>query len=124
MNISEIVGMTFSSISMNEAKDEIVFAREDGTQYKMFHNQDCCECVVVEDLEGELSDLEGAPILYAEESTQTEAPEGSEPCDDSNLWTFYRIRTIKGSIVIRWHGSSNGYYGESVDFEKLSTASN
>jgi len=67
--------------------------------------------------------LVGSPILQAEESTnENENPEGvdvDEEWRDSFTWTFYRIGTINGGVVIRWYGESNGYYSESVDFEKI-----
>ena len=49
--------------------DEIVFTVDDGSQYRLYHNQDCCESVTVEDIIGNLDDLVGAPILMAEEVT-------------------------------------------------------
>ena len=86
----------------------------------MDHDQDCCEDVSVEDIAGNIQDLIGSPILQAEESTSDETPEGVKPeYQDSFTWTFYKLATVKGYVTIRWYGESNGYYSESVDFEKV-----
>lgn len=120
-HFSDLVGKTLKRVE-KESSDRIVFELEDGTEYLMWHNQDCCESVYVEDINGELDWLVGAPILQAEETTNAnENPEGVKPPEEwqeSWTWTFYRISTIKGTVVIRWYGSSNGCYSESVDFEK------
>jgi hypothetical protein len=96
----------------------IKFFCDDGTLYKLCHFQDCCETVVIESITGDLDDLIGTPILLAEEVVSRDPPPGAEP-DESDTWTFYKLRTIKGSVDIRWHGTSNGYYSESVDFVEV-----
>ena len=117
MEFKDIVGMTFVSVR-NEEDERIVFEKADGSSHRLYHDQDCCERVTVEDVIGDLKDLENSPILSAEESSSDERPEGWEGfTDDSNEWTFYRISTIKGYVVIRWYGSSNGYYSTSVSFK-------
>jgi hypothetical protein len=115
---SDLVGKTLSAVREN-SDDEIVFTSVDGETFKLLHCQECCESVVIEDICGDLDDLVGVPILLAEEAESAECPPDSKSCNDSNTWTFYKLRTIKGSVDIRWHGSSNGYYSESVDFIKV-----
>lgn len=118
VKISELIGKVISKI--DKSVDEITFTLENGDQYKMYHSQDCCESVTIEDINGDINDLLGYPITLAEESTSTENPTGiTKEYQDSFTWTFYRLATIKGYVDIRWYGESNGYYSESVDFVKL-----
>lgn len=102
---------------------EIIFNCEDGSKFRMHHYQDCCEGVDVNDIVGDIDELIGATVLSAEESENCDHLERKNgPLlheDDSFTWTFYKIRTSKGYIDIRWLGESNGWYSESVCFEKM-----
>lgn len=117
MEFKELVGKTMAAVVNQD--DVVVFTDTEGKTYRLFHREDCCESVRVEDVCGDLADLVGEPLLQADESTSSEDPEGCKPESqyrESFTWTFYRLATIKGSVVIRWLGESNGYYSESVDF--------
>lgn len=100
------------------AGEEFHFVGSDGSRYKLYHEQDCCEDVRVEDVVGDVSDLIGPPILLAEESSSNNHDQ-YDRTDDSKTWTFYRLATVKGYVTIRFFGTSNGYYSESVDFARL-----
>lgn len=113
-----IKGLTFVSVE-NIDNERIVFTTDGGVVFTMYHEQDCCETVQVESITGDLADLVGTPILLAEEATSEQRPAdlpAPEYPDESQTWTFYKLATIKGYVDIRWHGSSNGYYSESVLF--------
>jgi len=99
--------------------DEIKFICDDGTIYRSYHSQSCCESVTVEDIIGDFADIIGSPILLAEEVESDKNPDGiTKEYQDSFTWTFYKLSTILGSVTIRWYGESNGYYSESVSFTK------
>ena len=129
--IKDLIGKVLTEVINNN--DELIFVCDDGKKYKMLHQQDCCESVSIDDINGDLQDLVGSPITLAEEVSN----EGFETAfaakfksdgsyskkdDDGNYepesctWTFYKLATIKGYVDIRWFGESNGYYSESVDF--------
>lgn len=116
--IQEMLGLTLSAVEVDHVRDEITFATQCGRTFRMDHCQDCCESVVINDIEGDLNDLTGSPLVVSEEvSSDGEPPQ--DGCDDSWTWTFYRLATVKGFVVIRWFGTSNGYYSESVDFNEI-----
>ena len=113
---SHILGKTITKIEGGVGDEVITFYTDDG-YYEMYHSQDCCESVYVEDITGDLEDLIGSPVLLAEESTSDVNPEGVvKKWQDSFTWSFYKLATIKGYVDIRWYGESNGYYSESIDF--------
>lgn len=110
---SVLIGKTIQKI--DGLMDSLFFFVSEEESYKMYHAQDCCESVQIEDICGELDWLIGTPILQAEERTNS----SDRRLGESFTWTFYEISTIKGSVTIRWYGCSNGYYSESVDFVRL-----
>jgi hypothetical protein len=118
--IEDLVGVTLTSVvwHTHDGGDALLFVAQDGRQWRMQHEQECCEAVVIEDIDGNLEDLVGVPITTAYESSNTE-----ETDDLRKRWTFYRFGTSKGLVVIRWHGQSNGYYSESVGFDLVKEVS-
>ena len=134
--LSELIGKVVKEIT-NE-NNEITFTLENGDKYKLCHYQDCCESVTIDDINGDLDDLIGSPITMSEEVSNKDFEDAFlsgfkkqndddyyEKDDNGNYkaesytWTFYKFATIKGYVDIRWYGESNGYYSESVDFEKV-----
>lgn len=113
-DISELVGKRVYKVESDNYSEIKLY-----TQYGVYifdHQQDCYESVSIDDICGDLSDLESM-ILVAEERQSSENPEGYVPdgSQESFTWTFYHFETAKGYVDIRWYGESNGYYSETVD---------
>ena len=117
-NFSDLVGKTITEIDgLEKEHDCVIITCSTGERYRMSHNQGCCETVEINDIVGDVADLLNSEILRAEERTSDENPLTENT--DSHTWTFYELATIKGSVTIRWYGESNGYYSESVEFDKI-----
>lgn len=111
--LQELIGATIESIEgLEQYSDELAIKTSKGSA-RFYHVQDCCESVSIEDFELD-NDLTGAVLLSAEEVIN-----GSEVGNygESSTWTFYKFETSEGGLFVRWLGSSNGYYSESVDYE-------
>ena len=117
IQVDTLKGKTLVDIKINDADNYIEFKDSDGNVYEMFHSQDCCESVGIDDIEGNLTDLIGSPLLVAEEVNNGDLS-AKDVYDDSYTWTFYKFATEKGYVTIKWYGTSNGYYSEGVDFYK------
>ena len=116
VDIDVLVGLTMAKVVVHSTihgEDEVRFETTCGRAFRLYHSQDCCESVDIEDACGDVEDLIGSPILMAEEAT---SPDGDS---ESGTWTFYKLATVKGYVTIRWLGRSNGYYSESVYFEEV-----
>ena len=109
VDVAEMLDQTFTSV---QADNETVTFQNDKVRYVLYHEQDCCESVTVEEIIGDLEDLENLPLLIAREDTNAEGE--VLPTSESYTWTFYNFATYKGYVTIRFLGESNGYYSEDV----------
>lgn len=118
-NVSEMKGMVFEKVE--EDGKSVLFTCADGSGFRLYHEQDCCESVTLEDVIGDLQDLVGVPLLLAEEVDSSDEPAPAHAINyggpESYTWTFYKFGTIKGYVTLRFYGESNGYYSERVDCE-------
>lgn len=108
--LEDILGEICIGYELDDNVLHLVFTN--GAVLKMHHHQSCCEAVWIEDINGDLNDLLLTPLNVFEERTQADPK-----AEESATWTFYTLRTIKGSIDIRWYGTSNGYYSETADVD-------
>jgi uncharacterized protein (TIGR02996 family) len=119
---SDLLGKIIVAIAGCKGEDEMILTLLTGEKYRLYHRQECCESVSVEEIIGDLNDLIGFPLTMAEVKTSNELQnwENTEGYREASFtWTFYKFATIRGYVTIRWYGSSNGYYSEQVDFAKV-----
>ena len=117
-HFNELIGRTLYKAEADG--EELTLYLSDTNYVKFYHSQDCCESVYIEDICGDLNDLVGAPLLIAEEVSDYDADPKFEG-EESYTWTFYKFATRKGYVDVRWYGSSNGYYSESVSVQVVDT---
>lgn len=110
--VEDLIGKVIVEVSGLEEYSNEVHIRTTEEVYTFYHEQDCCEVVLLEDYEMD-GDLNGATILSAEE-----VESGYEDACESGTWTFYKVETTKGGLWMRWLGESNGYYSEAVYIRK------
>ncbi|WHM52917.1 hypothetical protein [Sulfitobacter phage vB_SupP_AX] len=105
-------------IIVDQSEDTIRFQFSDA-DVLFYHNQDCCESVVIDDINGNFEDMVGDMLLLAEERVSDD-----ETASESGTWTFYTFRSLRESVDVKWHGTSNGYYSERVDIDVVQSTLN
>jgi hypothetical protein len=118
---SVVIGITFSKVENlgDSLRLTTHIVDEHGKlvegSLRIEHHQDCCEEVTLDEVSGELEWLVDAPITHASLEKSNEG-EAKSKYDESFTWSFVKLTTIKGSVDLKFYGTSNGYYSESVDF--------
>jgi hypothetical protein len=110
-NISMLKNKILSNVYRQD--ESIIFEASIEEKYILAHEQDCCEQVTIESIEGDLNDLIGHPILIAEEAS------GEVAGDPYSQWTFYKLATIKGHVTVRFIGNTDSSYSLDVSFNKI-----
>lgn len=120
---TEFSGKTIQEIrGCKKHSDEVTIMFTDGSCLKFYHQQDCCETVLLEDFDTNPEDLINTNIISIEERKYSDSENAVEPLntwDESYTWSFYIIKTSKFTMTMRWYGESNGWYSETVDIDYL-----
>jgi hypothetical protein len=120
--------------------DELLFVFDNNDVICFNHVQDCCESVYIESITGDLLDLLNSPLTICRSVSsdksnldvfnsfliENDIKSGdliNEDADSSETWTFYTFATINGYVDVRWYGTSNGYYSESVSCQSINNLS-
>mgnify|MGYP006059989767 CR=1 FL=1 len=110
-----VIGKKIKSVTgLDYWGDRVEFTFEDDCVLSMYHRQDCCENVSLEDWgDTKPEELIGGVVALFEKCTKDGDPEHY----GVQQYTFYHMRTTKGDITMRWCGESNGYYSVEVTTE-------
>lgn len=116
-DVAVLVGKTPKAITF-PADDQMIIELDTGERYSIEHYHNCCESVCIHEVFGN-NDLIGFPL----ESVTEDHPDFPVPNKDEYdicwEWTVYTFKNAKGTLVVKWYGSSNGCYPTSPEFTKL-----
>lgn len=114
-----LIGDTLTSVEMRN--DDLILECASGKIYEMGYIPDCCASCYLEDGFDDLKELVGQEIVVASIDSSHDAPPDvkQDYIPESQTWTFYTLRTNKGTAQLRWYGSSNGYYSETPTFRRV-----
>jgi|SRR6266404_374644 len=108
-----MIGRTFTSIKGAKIySDNLTFIATDGSEFNFYDGEAGLGnnvSVYIDDICGDITNLIGRPILQTECISNKNSDE---------TWTFYKFSTVKGTVTIKWRGTSNGYYSEEVSYSE------
>lgn len=98
-----------SVVGLAEGSDEVLFITKSKKAVALYHIQRCSATIDLHSFECDIDDFRGAVVIDAE---CVETVKLVKSRHKSENWSFYRINTTKGSLVLRWCGDS--YYSDEV----------
>lgn len=104
-SISSLIGKTFLRVYQDD--DGIIFENKELT-VRLAHIRQCCETVWLEDVNGDLSDLENFPIVRAEEKYGKSEDES---------WYFYTLATKNGYVDLRFCAELDTMYSTNATLD-------
>jgi hypothetical protein len=110
--ISQVIGLTIGSREVN-------FLCKSGKLFRMHHYQECCENVELVDVVGEAEDIVNNKVVNLAEQVSNDKASFENVDADSYTWTFYNIQAGGCMVTLRWLGTSNGFYSERVQFQRI-----
>jgi len=123
VEIEDLINQRINNITYDNDNDCLLFETNDGFHYEMKHEQSCCESVYLVDFDiNQTKEILLNQIIINASCEKQAGDDDNRPSNkyenDLEQWTFYKINTNKGSLTLRWYGSSNGYYSVSVNIYK------
>lgn len=116
----KLIGEVLESIDYSSNDDDIIlFRTKSGKTFQMYHQQDCCENVHMEDLQGNWADLVGKVVRDVTVDSGDLGEPPSDSYNDSFTRTHFRFVVDDATVISKWIGTSNGYYSEEVSFKEL-----
>ena len=118
--LTDLEGDTILRVTgLRKESSEVLFFFETGV-LKMAHPRVCCSDGQLEDFEGDEEDFIGHPLIKIEVSSKRDETR-SEPPDSPDSteydWTFYKLRSDKGYLDLRWLGNTGqtGMYSSAIE---------
>ena len=121
-DFGDLQGLTLTKVVASSRNEEVHFFAESGEEFVLMHFQDCCESVGLEKVIGNLEDIIGIPVLFAENVSESYPNNDYQNDDGIYEEHYFKVGTAKGNVVFKWTGDSNGYYSVGVDFIKVPNA--
>jgi len=113
VEFSDLIGKTIIHIEgLEPSNDHIKFYIDNNKYYQMCNFwREFEEDVYIKEVEGDIKDLIGTPIVEAEV-----VKEDSKERECLH-YTFYKFRTNKDYFTITWTCNDSAFYSQDVDFE-------
>lgn len=109
MKAENLIGEILSYVDVDTETNRILLTTQSGKTIMIYHDQECCEGVEIQSVEGDWLKLVGRPITSAEqfEEDATEQVVPDWDCGSCTKTTI-TLKADDATVVSRWIGTSNG----------------